>query len=234
MNLSRRAQPWLGTMVEIAAGDAAAIDAAFALVAHIHHCMSPQQPSSDLARFNVAEAGANIVCDPHTYVVLQAAQALAEASHEAFDPTLGSGGLRAWSLRETALLKHRNRSKLDLGGIAKGYAVDCAVSVLQERGVSAGWVNAGGDLRVFGDIELPIHIRHRKDPAQSAPLIALRDGACATSVLPLSCGGSAHISIAAPQCLWADALTKVVAYASPSVSAALLARYDARSFQHLF
>jgi len=60
----------------------------------------------------------------------------------------------------------------------------------------------------------------------------LRDGALATSVLPRRHGGRAHITVAAPECLWADALTKVVAYATPQHSTALLARYHARAWQH--
>jgi thiamine biosynthesis lipoprotein ApbE len=39
---------------------------------------------------------------------------------------------------------------MDLGGIAKGFAVDCAVKVLIESGCNGGLVNAGGDVRVFG------------------------------------------------------------------------------------
>ena len=39
---------------------------------------------------------------------------------------------------------------VDLGGIAKGFAVDCAVEALKDNGVEAGIVNAGGDLRTFG------------------------------------------------------------------------------------
>lgn len=40
--------------------------------------------------------------------------------------------------------------KLGLGGIAKGYGVDCAMRVLREHGVRHGCVNAGGDLKVLG------------------------------------------------------------------------------------
>jgi thiamine biosynthesis lipoprotein len=39
---------------------------------------------------------------------------------------------------------------IDLGGIAKGFAVDQAVSVLKEEGMPGGMVNAGGDIRLFG------------------------------------------------------------------------------------
>jgi thiamine biosynthesis lipoprotein len=45
------------------------------------------------------------------------------------------------------------RVAIDLGGIAKGYAVDRAVEVLKQGGLSAGLVNAGGDIRGFGSPE---------------------------------------------------------------------------------
>lgn len=49
--------------------------------------------------------------------------------------------------------------KITLDGIAKGYAVDAAVKVMKSMGVRSGWVNAGGDLRVFGSIQLPVQRR---------------------------------------------------------------------------
>lgn len=48
-------------------------------------------------------------------------------------------------------LRLQNRAVgLDLGGIAKGYAIDQAIAMLQQEGVSNGMVNAGGDLRTLG------------------------------------------------------------------------------------
>ena len=236
--LLQRAQPWLGTKLELCIAEAepsadcnAAMAAAFAVVAHIHNSMSPQVAASDIARFNTAAAGEQIACAPATLQVLRAARELAEASDGAFDISLGSGGLDAYSLTDTAVRKRCTATRLDLGGIAKGYAVDAAVEALQAAGVKAGWVNAGGDLRVFGALDLPVHIRSLTNASHSLPLVALRDGALATSVLPLADGSTAHISVAAPQCLWADALTKVVAYA-PTVSDALLARYHSQAWRH--
>jgi len=43
------------------------------------------------------------------------------------------------------------RVRLDLGGIAKGFAVDQAIAQLRDAGVVSGSVNAGGDLRVLGN-----------------------------------------------------------------------------------
>jgi thiamine biosynthesis lipoprotein len=153
---------------------------------------------------------------------------------EALPCEAGEGWVGAAHAQEHRLRKNNPETRLDLGGIAKGYAVDCAVEALQARGIQQGWVNAGGDLRVWGGWDFPIHIRHRADASKATPLLALKDGAFATSVLPLSDGGSIHVSVAAPRCLWADALTKVVAYAPPALSQQLLARYDARPFIHPF
>ncbi|MGL4562965.1 MAG: FAD:protein FMN transferase [Brevinema sp.] len=44
----------------------------------------------------------------------------------------------------------QNNAQLDLGAIAKGYAVDEAVQILKNLGLTSGIVNAGGNVRVFG------------------------------------------------------------------------------------
>ena len=49
--------------------------------------------------------------------------------------------------------------EIDCGGIAKGYAVDAAVAALRGGGCSAGLVNAGGDLRVFGALTERLWLR---------------------------------------------------------------------------
>ena len=109
---------------------------------------------------------------------------------------------------------------------------------LIEHGAVAGWVNAGGDLRAFGAIELPIVLRDESDGG-SRPFAAVADGAFATSHygagtrsrLAGSTNGAAHVSVAAPLCLWADALTKVVAL-SGDTSHPLLARHGALAWLH--
>jgi len=68
--------------------------------------------------------------------------------------------------------------KLDLGGIAKGRAVDKIVGILQAHGIANGLVNAGGDLRVLGDRDgaaWRIGIRSPRD-AGLVGIIALGDG----------------------------------------------------------
>ena len=111
--------------------------------------------------------------------MLRAARELQQASDGVFDITLGSGP-DGWRLVGRALHKLRDDVCFDLGGIGKGYAVDCAVQALRAQGCAAGWVNAGGDLRAFGAVELPIALR---DEARGGarPFALLGDGAFATS-----------------------------------------------------
>lgn len=67
---------------------------------------------------------------------------------------------------------------IDLGGIAKGMAVDAALSLLRERHLDAALVNAGGDLGVFG---LPPGMDHWPVAVPDGSVIRLERGALATS-----------------------------------------------------
>ncbi|WGL15607.1 FAD:protein FMN transferase [Microbulbifer bruguierae] len=76
------------------------------------------------------------------------------------------------------------RTKIDLGGIAKGYAVDRAVAILQEHGVQNASVSAGGDARLLGDKRGKpwlIGIRHPRDKSKNAAVIPLENTAISTS-----------------------------------------------------
>lgn len=140
------------------------------------------------------------------------------------------------------------RLRIDVSGIAKGYAVDRAIQALVDSGMTAGRVNAGGDLRVFGNATQTIHVRHPAVPARSLPLVELSVGAAATSagyytsrrhrgrmVTPLihprtraACGTGRSVTVLAQDCMSADALTKVV-HADPQLAGAVLARFNARA-----
>ena len=76
------------------------------------------------------------------------------------------------------------RTKIDLGGIAKGYAVDRAVAILQQHGVGNASVSAGGDARLLGDKRGKpwlIGIRHPRDKSKNAAVIPLEATAISTS-----------------------------------------------------
>jgi thiamine biosynthesis lipoprotein len=236
----RRARPQLGTLVEVAADAAAppqALDDAFAAIARVQSALSRFEPGSDVARFNALPAGGRLKLQPAGARVLRAAQALHTATAGCFDVALGSGRWRCepggW------LVKLDAATRLDLGGVAKGYAVDQAVAALRRAGARAGWVNAGGDLRTFGNVELPLRLRDERHGGVRE-LGFLHEGAFATSHYgPGSrCalhgarenGGFCHVSVAAPRALWADALTKLVALDIDV--APLLQRLGAQAWVH--
>jgi thiamine biosynthesis lipoprotein len=225
----RRARPLLGTIVEIGVSDRAhasvAIDAAFAAIADVESRLSRFACTSEVFRFNAARAGACIAVGVDARRVLAAAGALRDASDGLFDNSLGSGP-RGWRCDPDGLHKLDDGVRIDLGGIGKGHAVDRGVAALLAAGAEGGWVNAGGDLRVFGAIEVPVDLRDENGGGVRR-FATLADGAFATSRL----AGAGHASVAAPECLWADALTKVV-LASGDASHPLLDRLGARAWRH--
>jgi thiamine biosynthesis lipoprotein len=270
----RRARPLLGTLVEISAHgsdeDAVrlAVDEAFRMVEAVQRLMSYHDPESDVSRINREAARQPVAVASHTWRVLDAAQSIARASDGLFDitvaPTLvafgflpqhadfprasGQGDWRHVELLAERRVRLARRLCLDLGGIAKGYAVDRAIGVLQSHGMRAARVNAGGDLRVFGAPMQTVHIRRPGAPTELMPLVELGEGAAATSadyytarrrsgrwVTPLidprtgvSCPRGRSVTVFAPDCMTADALTKVV-HADPQRAIGILPKFSARA-----
>jgi thiamine biosynthesis lipoprotein len=266
----RRCRPLLGTFVEVAASGKKpaelnrAIDVAFASAEKVHRLMSYHDPQSDVSRMNREAFPKGVLVDPWTWRVLQAAQKFAQESEGTFSiaiapslvdwrylPRHGYRFDRAATWRHIFLCKNyriffSRQLIVDLGGIAKGFAVDQAVAALKENGVESGIVNAGGDLRVFGPAPQIVHLRHPSQPMQMGGAVRLRERAMATSgiyfsrricrghaVSPLIDGrkGSASrrlisVSVAAADCMTADALTKIV-FASREAATPLLKRHRA-------
>lgn len=201
----RRAQPWLGTLVEIAAAGApagelnTAAERAFARIAAVQSALSFQDAASELTRLNRRARHDWVALSPDASAVLSAALAFARASGGLFDPSVGgllveSGQLprhpgfpdhAAPDWRAIELDGDRVRFArpllLDFSGIAKGYAVDAALAVLREAGVATATVNAGGDLACFGEEAIPLAVRHPRQPTRMLRLAELRLGAAATS-----------------------------------------------------
>jgi len=245
---ARRARPLLGTFVEVSADGASpaavhrAIDAAFHAVARIHRLMSVHDATSDLSRLNRAEPGRATTLHPWTRAVLRAALELHTASGGLFDVTAGAAPPRGGGGPGFQLLA-RGRARrtgpdviIDLGGIAKGFAVDRAVRILRSHGATRGLVNAGGDLVAFGAPGALVAIRDPRRPGRALARVVVENAALASSG-----GGAAAIvdprptaprpeilgaTVTAPSCLLADALTKVVMIAGESAGP-LLARYGA-------
>lgn len=243
--MPRRAQLLLGTLVEVSAADAAAIAAAFDAMAHVHARMSRFEATSDIGRFHALPRGGSIEVDAQTAEVLAAAADLHAQSDGAFDVALGSAGA-GWRIDGLTLTRLDRAARLDLGGIAKGHAVDRGIAALRANGCTAGCVNAGGDLRVFGALELPVVLRDEQGGGVR-PFCTLSDGALATSHFTRASRSmlfaarraveeameetGRHVSVAAPTCLLADALTKIVA-ATGRADHPLLARHGAIAWLH--
>ena len=122
---------------------------------------------------------------------------------------------------------------IDLGGIAKGHAVDNAIEILKSLGIVAAVVSAGGDSRVIGDRgDKPwvMGIKHPRDSSKQVVKIPLADTALSTSgdyerffikdgvryhhILDPKSGSSAtsvqSVSILAPLAVDSDALSTTV------------------------
>lgn len=174
--------------------------AAFERFSELDTIMSDYRDTSELMRLCAHAGGPAVPVSRDLFVVLQRSQALARRSGGAFDVTCGPlvrlwrkarkakvlpsqseiAGARAkvgWKLleldarRRTACLL-RPGMQLDLGGIAKGYAGDCAQQVLRRFGITSALVEAGGDIVVSGappgqpgwKIEVPNAIDQAKAP----------------------------------------------------------------------
>ena len=155
-----------------------AISAAFDKIFHIEKLMSDYDPDSQLSQVNQNAFKAPLQVDAELFEVLATAKAYSCLSDGAFDVTIGpvvqlwrkakednitpeAGALKKAKAAvgyENLILNTENKTVqfakegmfLDLGGIAKGYAIDKAIEILQAAGVKGAMVDIGGDLRCFG------------------------------------------------------------------------------------
>ena len=136
--------------------------------------------------------------------------------------------------------------RIDLGGIAKGFAVDRAIDVLRQHNQHHGLVNAGGDLATFGLPLEEIHIRDPRFPSETFCKLEIADAALASSGRLFNpfhssdCLDSSAVNtstqepateiagatVRAQSCAIADALTKIAMIIGEQ-AASLLAEYQA-------
>ena len=155
-----------------------ACEAAFKRIADLEQSMSDYRPTSELMQFCAKPRGTRVKLSPDLFKVLERSQHISKQTGGRFDCTVGPL-VQLWrKARKSKVLPsseeilatkklvsyrflhldRRNQTawldrdgmKLDLGGIAKGYASDEALRKLQENGVKAALIEMGGDL-VLGD-----------------------------------------------------------------------------------
>ncbi len=153
------------------------IDAVLNEMQRINQHFSPWIESSELAQLNATAAKAPVVLSEEMWLLISKSMWVSQVSQGAFDITFASVGwhydyrkeqqpseedlkrlLPAVNYRgllldkQTKSLKYAHPDiRVDLGGIAKGYAVDNSITLLQQLGIKHAMVSAGGDSRVLGD-----------------------------------------------------------------------------------
>jgi thiamine biosynthesis lipoprotein len=215
--------------------------AAWSAIQTVERVMHPHRDGSDLKALRQSPPGMTVRVHPWTWEVLKLSQELHTASGGVFDPCLDTspGRLADLELLGPGEVRPYAPVFIDLGGIAKGFAVDRALEALRVAGCVAGLVNAGGDLAAFGK---RAH-RIRCGQARDAHVWELNDAALATSDAnapgrPAEHRGYYHgvtriiaatggATVTAPNAAWADALTKCVMLCDEATTNALLARFNA-------
>ncbi|MEM6453561.1 MAG: FAD:protein FMN transferase [Acidobacteriota bacterium] len=246
-----RCRPALGTYVKIAlrARDDGAdretliahSDAAFAAIADVQRAMSAHDPDSELSRLTRTGHRAPVRVSSDLRTVLACALRLSAQTDGAFDVTIGGamvdrgllpdvadGDARAdrrasWRdvVLEDDVVRLARPLRIDLGGIAKGYAVDRALAAVPPH-VDAV-VEAGGDLamRPWRDQTIAVRVPGliRRDRLIALPMraaaVASSAGHWRGQPLAILCPQRRRaprvrhgMTVFAPSCMLADALTK--------------------------
>ena len=188
-----------------------ALDAVMAFMRHVNELMSHYLPDSQLSQINARGAVEAVVVDPELFDVIQKSIHYSQLTDGAFDITYASVGylydyrrhvhpsdaeiraaLPAVDYRNLILdpVAHSVRfgkpgMRIDLGGIAKGWAADRSIEMLQQRfGIRNAIVTAGGDSRILGDRRgkpWVVAIRDPVDKSRVVTRIPLADVGVSTS-----------------------------------------------------
>jgi len=156
----------------------ACIEAAFEWIYKIDKLMSYHNPDSEISRLNRSAFENPVKVTPLTYQVIKKAVEFSRLTDGAFDVTVGPL-VDLWSkagdantvpsrqqLQEAVsrvgwdklILEDSEQTvtfavdgmRLDLGGIAKGFAIDKAIEAIKEAGGLGALVDIGGDIRCYG------------------------------------------------------------------------------------
>ncbi|MXY14233.1 MAG: FAD:protein FMN transferase [Proteobacteria bacterium] len=186
------------------------INKALEIMDHVNRLMSPYIEESQLSKINQFAHERPVSISTELFEVIRKSVDVAVLTKGAFDITYASVGHLYDYPKQTrpsddkisqakVLIDYKNMvldkerqsvsflrpgMKIDLGGIAKGYAVDRAVQALTDLGIRHAQVAAGGDMRMLGgrlDRPWRIGIRDPRKPGDIAVTLFLKDQALSTS-----------------------------------------------------
>ncbi|MCH9812631.1 MAG: FAD:protein FMN transferase [Epsilonproteobacteria bacterium] len=149
-----------------------------------------------------------VTIDAQTFSIIKEVRALSEATQGVFDITMGTlkdcydhssvkkieaclakrsvhVGLETWFLKDKKLHFKDLRTKFDLGGVIKEYAVDEAVKIAQTHGIKTALINFGGDMYGYG--KKPdgdpffVAIKNPKTPEEHIAIVPVDNQALTTS-----------------------------------------------------
>ena len=251
-----------------------AMEAAFGEMERVNLLMSHYRPDSEVGRITRFAGREGVPVSPETLEVIERALYFSRLSEGALDITIGPA-FRLWnfrggkipddrSLRESLQRVDYRKIKvdrpassvfledagmeLDLGAIAKGYAVDLASAALRKKELGNFLVRIGGEIKARGEKEpgapWVIGIQHPRLPSSLLARLKLRDAAVSTSgdyehfflqggeryhhILDPSTGRPARecqsVTILAPASMDADALATTVFVLGPKKGFSLLAK----------
>lgn len=254
-----------------------AIEKAFAEIKRVEDLLSKFKSESDISRINANAYIRPTKVSSETITLLEKTILFSQLTNGAFDitvsPLMQAWGMRdkqkkryrpsekelkealdrvgyqnidIIKQKQTVFLTHPGTS-LDLGGIAKGYAVDKAIAVLREKGIKNALINAGGDIYAMGTRDEQkkwrVALQHPRKEGVTLTVLELKDKACATSgdyeryveiegnryshiINPKSgqpcTAAPASVTVLAEDCLGADALATSIFVLGPEAGVNLI------------
>ena len=165
----------MGTFVEVTSPEERALGIVFAEIKRLDDLLSKYKADSEVSRLNKL---GELKVSPDTFYILKKSEEFWRLSQGAFDITVGPlvslWGFSHKKYRVPQALEIKEALKvvgtdkiifnnadnvvkfsvpgmsIDLGAIAKGYALDCAVKKLKEAGITSCLINAGGQIHALG------------------------------------------------------------------------------------
>jgi len=200
----------MGTLVEITVipGNEKAIREAFEALKKVDLLMSTYKEDSEISILNregkaqvseetleviedaikfsnLTDGAFDITCRPLINLWKKAKKEEKVATEEEIEEAISLVGYQRIILEGNQIRLEKKGMQIDLGGIAKGYAVDKAIEALKKNGIKRALVNAGGDLYALGidrqREKWQIGVQDPREEDKIIDIIKVKDKAVATS-----------------------------------------------------